>query len=164
MQELLSFVEHKGCFDMLQCVISFLNKYQQGHGIIAVSPNYAAQLAKKLSVMWALPHGSVKGILNALPMPLTCLAATYKAEVAAAAAAATEQSSGAGGRQLQQLETVLAAKAAAKVELQAQYGLHIDASQQLVVFMGRKTHQKVCATCLGQPKYLPSRHLLWYLC
>lgn len=135
--ELLRYTEHKGCFDMLRAVVSFLNQHQHGRGVVAVSPDYAAQVAKKLSVMWALPRGAVCGILNALPMPASCLAASLGPLRVEGGVA------GEGQGQRGWLEGVFEAKSAAKRELQVDYGLEVEGSKQLVVFMGRMTHQKV---------------------
>ncbi|KAF6252281.1 hypothetical protein COO60DRAFT_1644178 [Scenedesmus sp. NREL 46B-D3] len=118
--------EHNGSLDVLRGAVTHLRDHQQGCGVVAVSPRYAAQISKKLSCFWDLvavgrpDAGRIRGITNALDT-CGCLAA--------------------GGMPLHE---VLGMKAASKVQLQQLYGLSTGQQHSLATFVGRMTQQKGC--------------------
>jgi hypothetical protein len=126
-EEAAPFTEHKGSFDFLRGVVTYMLERQRGLGTVAVSPRYAEQMAAKLSVFWPIATGAaygapkrIVGILNALD---------------------TADSFASSGKSL---DEVLEAKRAAKLELQRHFGLEVGEQFDVIVFIGRIAQQKGC--------------------
>ncbi|KAL4458945.1 hypothetical protein ABPG75_013810 [Micractinium tetrahymenae] len=116
-----SLCEHAGRFNMLRPLIEHMRLWQQGLGVVAVSPRYALRCWDKFSVMWALPRGAVGGILNGL-----------------------EAESGERPAEGAELACFFGRKASAKIAFQLAKGLQVGEHHRMLVFLGRITHQKGC--------------------
>ncbi|KAL4459197.1 hypothetical protein ABPG75_014062 [Micractinium tetrahymenae] len=115
-----SLCEHAGRFNMLRPLLEHMRLWQQGLGVVAVSPRYATRCYDKFSFMWKLPPGAVCGVLNGLP--------------------------GSEGHATEGVNVgdLFARKASAKLALQLAKGLQVGEQHRLLVFLGRITHQKGC--------------------
>ncbi|WIA30035.1 hypothetical protein OEZ86_000130 [Tetradesmus obliquus] len=137
--------EHNGALDVLRGAVMHMRQRQQGCGVVAVSPRYAAQISKKLSCFWGLvplgrPGASlIRGITNALD-PRDSLAAAGMS-----------------------LDAVLALKASCKVQLQQLYGLAPGQQYSLATFVGRMTQQKGCDVIAEAAQALMMRYPLLQL-
>ncbi|KAK9813846.1 hypothetical protein WJX73_001548 [Symbiochloris irregularis] len=108
-------LEHEGNINFIKVIVAQLMAFQQGHGVVAVSPRYATRIVRKFSVLWQLPPARVQGIINGidgLPDPVG------------------------------DVRALLNSKQEAKLEFQRKHDMAVGAEYQLMTFIGRLTHQK----------------------
>jgi len=106
----------EGKFSMLKPVVDYVRRYQSGHGVCAVSCNYALEAVQKHAVFWGLPQ--VTGIENCMP------------ESERMAVAKKGESSYMERREL------------AKLAVQERFLLRQDKDARIFVFVGRWVKQK----------------------
>lgn len=53
-------LEHEGSINFIKVIVSQLCGFQQGLGVVAVSPRYAERIIRKFSVLWELPPTRVQ--------------------------------------------------------------------------------------------------------
>lgn len=115
------YVQFGHVFNLLHSIISYVRKHQGGYGVVAVSDKYSKQTLSRYPIFWSLVH--ISGLPNPDPSDLKLLNHLTDDPV--------------------DVDFVLEAKRKLlKKQTQEWANLDVDPSAQLLVFVGRWSHQK----------------------